>query len=311
MTRLFVEGWAPGYGSPLETDERMVPPEGSVDTAVEPGEWLPRRGTDDGTGTIVFVDGVRRVDARLTLDEPEGPVPGICGSFGVGSVVWDRLARSSSFESVLIERWAIFSKGKQETFPPLELQPAVASTTTASAEPDAPVKELQAKMRRAEARCAAGSSDGGRLVFSDGPLEHGIAGRVVGVIKSHVITYLPPDLNVLVGSIPVGHRTPLFTIWDHRKYSWYVRLADLAGGHPWSGVVRCETPGQLPLEEVLAIADRSAAILPLVSSEPHLDPRAPQNLVPIAALETHLRHLMGDPGLVYRAMREAVMREAS
>jgi hypothetical protein len=42
-----------------------------------------------------------------------------------------------------------------------------------------------------------------------------------------------------------------------------------------------------------------------------VDPRAPQNLVPIAALERELRHRMGDQRLVYRALRAAVMREAS
>ena len=311
MTRLFVEGWAPGYGSPLEADERMAPPEGSVDPFVEPGGWAPRPGEEDGVETIVFVDGVRRVDARLTLDEPEGPAPGICGSFGVGAVVWDRRVPSSSFESILIERWAIFSKGKQENFPPLELQPDVRSATTASGEPDAPLRELQERRRRAEARCAAGSYADGRLVFADGPLNDGSTEPVVGMIKSHVITYLPPEMNTLVGTIPVAHRTPLFTIWDHRKYSWYVRLAELRGSHPWSGIVRCETSGGLPLDQVTGIANRAAALLPLVASEPHRDPRAPQNLVPIAALETHLRHLMGDPGLVYRALREAVMRESS
>jgi hypothetical protein len=43
-----------------------------------------------------------------------------------------------------------------------------------------------------------------------------------------------------------------------------------------------------------------------VASQAHLDPRAPQNLVPIGALERELRHRMGDPGLVYRALRAVV-----
>jgi len=85
----------------------------------------------------------------------------------------------------------------------------------------------------------------------------------------------------------------------------------LAGGHSWTGVVRCEASGQLPLERVRTIADRTAAVLPMVASEAHMDPRAPQNLVPIAALEHELRHRMGDQRLVYRALREAVMAEAS
>ena len=71
--------------------------------------------------------------------------------------------------------------------------------------------------------------------------------------------------------------------------------------------MRCEASGHLPLADVVAIADRTAALLPLVASEPHIDPRAPQNLVPIGALERQLRHRMGDPGLVYRALRAAVM----
>ena len=38
----------------------------------------------------------------------------------------------------------------------------------------------------------------------------------------------------------------------------------------------------------------------------HRDPRAPQNLQPVGALESRLRHLLGDPGLAYRAVRESV-----
>jgi hypothetical protein len=57
------------------------------------------------------------------------------------------------------------------------------------------------------------------------------------------------------------------------------------------------------------VADRVTAVLPVVASEPHLDPRAPQNLVPIAALERELRRRLGDPAFVYRALREATFRE--
>ena len=72
--------------------------------------------------------------------------------------------------------------------------------------------------------------------------------------------------------------------------------------------MRCEASAQLPLERGRrTIADRTAALLPMVASQPHVDPRAPQNLVPIGALEKELRHRMGDRGIVYRALREAVM----
>jgi hypothetical protein len=84
----------------------------------------------------------------------------------------------------------------------------------------------------------------------------------------------------------------------------------LPGGHSWTGIVRCEASGRLPKDDVRRMADRTAAILPIVGSEPHIDPRAPQNLVPIGALERELRHRMGDPGLVYRALRLAVSERA-
>ena len=35
MARIFVEGWSPEYGAPLDPDEALAPAEGSVDTSVE------------------------------------------------------------------------------------------------------------------------------------------------------------------------------------------------------------------------------------------------------------------------------------
>ena len=75
--------------------------------------------------------------------------------------------------------------------------------------------------------------------------------------------------------------------------------------------MRCEASAHLPVERVRVIADRTAALLPLVASAPHLDPRAPQNLVPVGALERVLRHRMGDGGLVYRALRAAVSQRVA
>ena len=96
-------------------------------------------------------------------------------------------------------------------------------------------------------------------------------------------------------------------IADYQRYSWYLRLTDV-GGHSWTGVVRCEASGALPLREVVGMANRTAAVLPAVASPLHLDPRAPQNLVPIAALERELRHRMGDAAMVNRGLRAAVER---
>jgi hypothetical protein len=305
MARIVVEGWSPEYGAPMDPDEALAPAEGSVDTSVETSTWVPREGIDDGEPRIAFVDGVRRIDARLTLDDPTELVPGLCGTFAVGASVWDRVARRSTIARERVGRWAVLAGGRPETFPPVALDPPYATTTTADADPMGLVRVLHTKMRAAEGQIASALA-ADQFVIADGPLNELAPVPVVGSIKSHRVTYLPPELNVVIGELRARQRTPLFTISEYRRYSWYVRLADVPGGHSWSGVIRCEASGQLPTSEVIALADRTAAVLPLVASEPHLDPRAPQNLVPIAALERHLRHLMGDRGLVYRALRLAV-----
>lgn len=311
MVRIVVEGWAPEYGAPLDPDEALAPAEGSVDPNVEVDDWAPIEGADDGVERIVFVDGVRRIDARLALDDPvRGPVPGLCGTFAVGAVVWDRPARSSSVTAVRIQRWAVLAGGRDETLPPVALDPGYDTVACASEDPANLIHELHTRMRREEGLVAASLTEEG-FVVADGPLNDLTAHPMVGYVKSHRVTYLPPERNAVVGQLAAGQRTPLFTIADYKRYSWYLRLAVIKGGHAWSGVVRLEASGQLPLLNVRAIADRTASVLPLVASEPHLDPRAPQNLVPIAALEKDLRHRMGDPGLVYRALREATLREAS
>lgn len=311
MARLFVEGWAPEYGAPFEPDEQLAPAEGSIDPTVESTDWAPLEGVDDGCEHVAFVDGVRRVDARLLMDDPaNGPTPGICGTFAVGATRWHRRDRRSEVTDVRVERWAVLANGQLGELPAVELEPPYRITTTASDDPSHLVKELHTRMRRAEGELASALA-ADVFVVADGPLNQPLAPLpVVGYIKSHRRTYLPPQLNAVIAELAPGQRTPLFTIAADRpdvsRYSWYVRLAMLPGGHSWSGVVRCEASGRLARDEVRTIADRTAALLPLVGSEPHVDPRAPQNLVPIGALERELRHRMGDPGLVYRALRRAV-----
>ena len=312
MARIFVEGWAPGYGAPLDPDEALAPAEGTVDEEVETAAWSPRDGVDDGVDRIAFVDGVRRVDARLVLEDPgAAPVPGICGTFAVGGVLWDRAIPRAQIVAERVERWAVLAGGRSEIFPPVALDPPYRTTTTPDHDPDGLVRALHSSMRTAEGHIASQLASE-CFVIADGPLNELAPQPAVGYVKTHRVTYLSPERDAVVGRLEPGQRTPLFTISDYRRYSWYVRLARVLGGHAWSGIVRCEAAGALPAEDVLAIADRTAALLPGLASEPHLDPRAPQNLVPIGALERALHHRMGDPGLVLRALRAAVIeRKAS
>ncbi len=309
MSRIFVEGWAPSYGAPLDPDEALAPAEGTVDATVETSSWAPIDGEDDGIDAVTFVDGVRRIDARLILEDPDaGPVPGLCGTFAVGAVTWDRAEPRSRIVAERIERWAVLPAGREETFPDVDLRPGYGTMAAHGDDPSAPVRALQSAMRSAEAHLAAALSQE-VFVIADGPLAELAPRPVVGTVKSHRVMYLDPERNRVVGALARGQRTPLFTFGGYARYSWYVRLADVPDGHAWSGVVRCEAAQTLPITDVIQIAGRTAALLPIVASEAHVDPRAPQNLVPIGGLERVLRHRMGDPGLVLRRLREAVSEQ--
>lgn len=308
MSRLHVEGWAPEYGAAVDPVDELAPAEGSVDVTVEERPWEPIAGSDDGVARVAFVDGVRRIDARLLLDADTGPVAGLCASYGVGAVVWDRRVPRSEVVGATVGRVAVLGSGQAPGLPPLPTPLVYTPLSVPDDDPKSLTNAVHDAMRRAEARLAEQLAEDGVFVVADGPLYEYTPGDKVGYVKSHHRTYLAGEHAAIVGLLPAGHRTPLFTIGEggYRRYSWYLRLADRGAGHSWSGIVRCEASAALERAVVANLADRCAAVLPLVGSEPHIDPRAPQNLVPIAALERHLRHLLGDAGLVLRSLRSAL-----
>ncbi len=313
MSGLYVEAWSPEYGNPFETDEGMTD-EGKVDDTVEvEGPWSPLPGIDDGIDIVAFVDGVRRIDARLTLDEPDGPVPGICGTFGVGAVRWHRRVPRSEIGDVRIDRMAVFGHGRAAPLPIAGPQLAYRSESIPDVDPAGLIHRFHGAMRKAEAVLSESLAQQGCFVIADGPINDLSATEKVGFIKTHRAPYLSPERSSVVARMRAGERTPLFLIGKggpYPRYSWYFRLADLPGGHSWTGVVRAEVSSHLDLATARRMADRTTAVLPAVASQPHLEPRAPQNLVPIAALERELRRRLGDARYVHRALRSAVMNQA-
>jgi hypothetical protein len=309
MGQLYVEGWAPEYGSPIETDDALADAD-KVDESVEvDGVWAPLPGSDDGTGVVAFVDGVRRIDARLTLDEPEGPVPGICGSYAVGAVIWDRIEGRSEVSDPRVERLAVFGGGRGVPIPVVSDRLVYRSESVPETDPGFLIQRFHGAMRKAEATLSETLAQSGMFVVADGPINDLSATEKVGYVKSHRAPYLSPEKAPIIGRLRAGERTPLFLIGQggaYPRYSWYQRLAALPNGHSWTGVVRCEVSSALSLERARLVADRTAAVLTEVGSEPHIDPRAPQNLIPIGALERQLRRRLGDPRIVYRALRSAV-----
>lgn len=307
---LHVENWAPEYGAPIEHDPSLAPSESVIDASVETTDWqpiIPDASVADSVDLVCFVDGVRRVDARLTLDEPQGPIPGLCGSLGVGATYWDRTVPRSTFGDIRIERLAVIGSGRTIDVPPvgnLSYEPV----SVPGDDPAELVRYFHNRMRKAEAVLSSELAGRGHLVIADGPINELRPQSVIGFIKTHRVNYLGLEETETVRRLTAGARTPMFLMDGHiyARYSWYLKLADIPGGHTWSGVVRCEVPASLGLEQATTYADVAAALLPQTAPPLHTDPRAPQNLVPIGALEKELRRNLGDGGLVYRGLRESI-----
>ncbi len=82
-----VEAWDPDYGAPSDAD--LADSTDKVDPSVEltPENWRPLLPECEPAGDILFVDGVRRVDANLWIDR-EGLFPGfgLAATFAAGAV---------------------------------------------------------------------------------------------------------------------------------------------------------------------------------------------------------------------------------
>lgn len=308
MLTLRADPWAPAYGMGFEARLDEACPD--ADTSIETDDWTrPLAPRARGSEAVWFVDGVRRVDLRLLADDGGGRAPGLFGSFAVGAVRCDGRA---TFGEHRVGRALVLGGGLPAW--PAEI-PAGSEllrfqgASEASSDPDAPLERLQDLMRAEENALAAHVAGAGApLVLLDGPLRLGdtVEGPIVGAIKRFVRRYLEPDQDRLLGHLAAGQRTPVFALLDKdratRGYSWYTRVADMRG--PWhdhAGVMRCEVRASVGRDAAIEMADRVTALLPRFAGRP-ADPRTPQNLVPVAGLETWLRHRMGDPRMVRRAL---------
>ncbi len=308
-----VDPWDPGYGVAFgeELDGGALEEstaELNLDLEVPAARWRPLD-PDPALplpGTVLFLDGVRRIDARVWVHgaRPQ-PAPGIAASYAAGVVACDGAAR---IIAVSVER-GLFTAAAEAA----GITAGRASYPARLAEGPAPDQlslALQQRLTAAEVQLALGyraqhpAADD--LLVIDGPLRgRSHLDRAVGYIKTHHISYLPAGQAAVVAALRPGQRTPAFamgTSW--RRTSWYLQLPRTRGV-PWSGVVRLECPADLPAAEVTRLAGLTARLLPRLASVPHKDPRAPQNLVPIGGLERELRHRLGDRHLLYRALRAA------
>jgi hypothetical protein len=99
--------------------------------------------------------------------------------------------------------------------------------------------------------------------------------RAVGYIKTHHVSYLPPEQAAVVSALRPGQRTP--------RSPWAPRGGAPAGtsscraprAYPGRGVLRLECSADLPLAKVIRLADLTARVLPPPASVARKDPRGP------------------------------------
>lgn len=301
--KVAIESWDPEYGVPSgelpseETDVEIDP-----DIEVPLAEWAPISSEGlDSDAKLVFIDGVRRIDANAWLDDGIGPLrQGMFASFAAGAV---QVADRASVDNIEVRR-GLFAPGNPETFTtragtyrPFGVAGRGANDLSAA---------LQERLGALEIEVAGKIEGKADLIVVDGPLyrrQH--LPRTIGYIKTHRVHYLSGDAEATVAALAPRERTPVFrfrTSWT--RNSWYLRLPGPMM-HAWSGIVRIEASADLDMEECVLLAELSCRTLPRFASAPHKDPRAPQNLYPIAGLERELRRRLGDPSYVERALRAA------
>lgn len=305
--RFTVDPWDPAYGTSLETDLDASDADVNTDLEVPAAEWLPVPPVPGPVpAAVLFVDGVRRIDAQVWVDTSS---PALCASYAAGVVCC--CADGAHLLAAPVRRGLVTTAaGATAIRTPAGTYEVVAAQE--SSRPPAQVlsQALQNALDRAELEAAATArgqrTDGDDLLVVDGPLrgrQH--LPRAIGFVKSHRSGYLPPELGDVVARLAPGERTPVFTVGSSWvRHTWYLRLP---GGSdaPWAGVVRVECGGALPAAEAVTLASLSQRVLPRHASTPYKDSRAPQNLYPIAGLERGLRRRLGEPAVLYRALLRA------
>jgi hypothetical protein len=328
--RFAVDGWDPNYGTSLEVENDIG--EASVRVKVDAerdlAHWSPISPTPvDLPDATVFVDGVRRIEARIWIDNVDtdsGPGPSteasaaLCASYAAGSVcccgggahLFTNEVRRGLFTTALhageintaAAIYAAFHTAPNE-------KRSLAATLSAALQHQLAELERTAAVRARTELPEHGIVDQHDLLVVDGPIRgRAELPRALGFIKSHQQAYLAPPLHHIVGTLAAGERTPVFlvgTSWD--RYSWYLRLPCLRG-QPWAGIARVECASNLSVDRVVELANVSQVVLPRFASAEYKDSRAPQNLYPVAGLEKELRRRLGDSALLYRALRRSAVR---
>ncbi|GAA4731569.1 hypothetical protein [Phytohabitans rumicis] len=316
MTRLFVDTWDPAYGASFEGDTGggpATPSTAQVDTDAElpAAEWRPLTAPPDlrPPDVVLLVDGVRRIDAGLWTEEEDGAsYAGLAASYAAGVVRCDLARGAAELVGKQVARGLFTASPSARDVVAGQIRYAL-HKVSGSGELSKLPASVQGPLTALEVEVSGAARTDGDLLVVDGPLRNRRhLPRTLGYVKTQHSQYLPATLSAVVTSLRAGQRSPVFalgTAWG--GWSWYLRLPG-SGGAPWAGIVRVECSPDLTVAQAVELAHLSLVTLPRFASTPYKDPRAPQNLIPIAGLERRLRGLLGDARLLHRALTLAASR---
>ena len=253
--RFSIDAWDVSYGTALAAAEEDLPASvARVETNVEtPADrWAPIPVASDvpHPSAVLFVDGVRRIDARVWIDDPPAPDDGttnaprvggiaatasmaVCASYAAGVVCCcGQPGRRQAHLLAAEIRRGLFTTAAHAT----DIQtragtyrarhtvgsdtvPLTMTLSNALQQALAEIEVITALAARSALPRAehAGSSPYGQdradddLLVIDGPLRNRAhLPRTMGLIKTHRAGYLPPELNHVVAALTAGQRTPVF-----------------------------------------------------------------------------------------------------
>ncbi|MFG1778208.1 hypothetical protein ACGFIR_10280 [Micromonospora sp. NPDC049051] len=310
--RFFVDAWDPAYGASLEAagDGPAAQSSAQVDPDAElPAvDWRaigPRAGVR-APDVVLLVDGVRRIDASVwTAEEDGASFPGLAASYAAGVVRCDLERGAAQLAGARVGR-GLFTASPSAVDVVAGSVRYPVHRVSGTGELNKLPAAVQGPLTALEVEVSGAARTDGDLLVVDGPLRNRRQlPRTLGYVKAQHRHYLDARLTAVVTGLAAGERSPVFklgTAWG--GWSWYLRLP-VALGAPWAGIVRVECSAELSVDEAVSLADLSLVTLPRFASTPYKDPRAPQNLIPIAGLERRLRALLGDARLLHRVLTTA------
>lgn len=321
-----LEPWGTDYEPPIELNQELSLSESEIDLTVETQDWTAFKPQQQPSlpNRLIFIDGRRRIDAALVGRERDTVYYGTFGTIAVGAVDINRTASTATYSHLTIRRILGFGGNQQAEL--TRIPCPLGSTDELVYEPIEPTEDntpqvrkslIQTAMLKAEDLLAAQllAKEPETLVIRDGQLRwYGKPNATMGYVKTMHKNYLSGDYSALLGKLQPGERTPIFTIGKEgdtrQRWSWYLRsgTSDICpkrlGYHELQGIVRLELYREaVPLDKAKEIADQSTYLIPQYASHPSRDPRAPQNLTPVGALERELGRRMGDRAVIERRLR--------